>query len=103
MVKINFELSEDGKVATVTCPEKNKTVYTISKDLSGFIFYDISIDKGLLPKELAGKFSGIYNARLILENYLRAVKESKAVRRDNVGERVMKEMANESETNAKGN
>ena len=67
MVKINFELSEDGKVATVTCPEKNKTVYTISKDLSGFIFYDISIDKGLLPKELAGKFSGIYNARLILE------------------------------------
>ena len=103
MVKINFELTEDGKVAKVTCPEKNKTTYTISKDLSGFIFYEISVDKGLLPKELAGKFSGIYSARVILEAYLRAVKESKTVRRDNVGERVMKEIANESESNTKGN
>lgn len=103
MEDINFELSEDGRKATVTCPSKTKSVYTISKDLSGFIFYDVVVDKGKMPDALSGKFSSIAKAKRAIEIYLGGTKESLAVRRDKIGARVMKEMEDESKANAKGN
>jgi hypothetical protein len=103
MENINFELSEDGRKATITCPDKTKSVYTISKDLSGFIFYDVTVDKGKMPTALSGKFSSIAKAKRAIEVYLTSTKESLTVRRDKIGARVMKEMEDESKANAKGN
>ena len=102
MEDINFELSEDGRQATITCPDKTKSVYSITKDLSGFIFYEIAVDKGKMPDALSGKFSSIAKAKRAIEIYLGGTKESLAVRRDKIGARVMKEMKDESKANAKG-
>lgn len=73
------------------CPSKTKATYSIVKSNDGFAFLEIKTDVGSLPKELQGKYSREANAERAIVMYLRNMKPSPTVRRDeNAAERAAK-------------
>jgi hypothetical protein len=66
-----------------TCPEKTKSTYSIVKSKNGFSFLSIEISHGVLPKALEGQFTREAEAEKCLLNYLKNMKTTAAVERDN--------------------
>jgi hypothetical protein len=87
-----FNLSDDGRSATFEWMEKTNGKFTIKKDGTGFIFYEIMIDAGKLPETLKGRFSSIDSAMRKLREHLRQSKPTPAARRDAVGREVQERM-----------
>ncbi len=62
--------------------DKLATDIIIQKANDGFIFFEIKFEKGILPEEFQGKYSGIPAAKKAIENYLKKKKMSKTARRN---------------------
>ena len=67
---VRFE--EDPVAQTCVCySDKVTTALTIKKSNDGYIFFEIFSDKGMVPKELQGKFSSVGSAKRSVEEYMR--------------------------------
>jgi hypothetical protein len=55
----------------------------IEKELGGFIFFIVKVEKGLVPKELNGRYSSIAEGKKAVTRYLHNKRETATVRRDN--------------------
>ena len=55
----------------------------IRKDRSGFIFFEVVMEKGNTPEVLSGKFTSMAKAKEAVAHYLNNKEESKAARREN--------------------
>lgn len=66
-----------------TCPSKSKSTYSIVKSKNGFAFLSIEISHGVLPKALHGQFTRESEAEKCLMNYLKNMKTTATVERDN--------------------
>jgi|TARA_R110000803_G_scaffold28049_2_gene65221 hypothetical protein len=57
----------------------------IEKELGGFIFFVVKVEKGVVPQELNGRYSSMLKAKKAIEIYLRDKKETVTTRRENFG------------------
>lgn len=98
MVDVNVEINYDKKMAKVSCPEKTKAEFTISRAPGGFIFYEIATTHGELHNDLQGKFSGLDVAVKFLTKHIQDMKQTHGAR----SEELAKDRAKRKETkNAK--
>lgn len=54
----------------------------IQKDQSGFIFFEVLVSRGIIPQELAGKYTSLPKAKEAVANYLNSMKQTVAARRE---------------------
>ena len=81
---MDAEFIEDAaKQICVVKSSKMVSDIIIQKDRSGYIFFEIRLEKGPAPAELSGKFSSMLNAKKAVANFLNARKETTAARREN--------------------
>ena len=72
--------------ANQTCVVKSDKMVTdihIRKDRSGYIFFEILLEKGQVPEALSGKFSSMAKAKEAVAHYLNNKEETTAARREN--------------------
>lgn len=62
--------------------DKFNHTFTIRPTQDGFIFYEISVDKGNLPEKLKGRYSRMSAAVEAVKEYERLAPVSKTVKRD---------------------
>lgn len=87
MVDVVRTVNPDGReLLTVTTP-KTKCDYKIQKTNDGFIFYEIKVTSGSLPKILEGNYSGPDSALEVLTKYIEQMKVTDTVRRDEYQEK----------------
>ena len=80
---VEFEEYPDKQLCICRCPEKMVGAYTIQKDNSGYVFYEVVADKGSTPADLKGKYSSIEKAKKAVVAHLRDKKETVAAHREN--------------------
>jgi uncharacterized protein YegP (UPF0339 family) len=80
---VEFEEHPDQQLCICRCPAKMVGAYTIRKDNSGYIFFEIVADNGSIPADLKGKYSSLDKAKKAVVAYLRDKKETVAARREN--------------------
>lgn len=80
---VDVELHEEERYAILKT-DKLKTTYTVVKDNSGHRFFEFKVSDGPLPKQLQGKFSSLRKAVEAFENYERVIKQSFAVKREEI-------------------
>ena len=73
---------EDGQVKYEVKSDKFNTFFTVHKSNDGFVFYEVSISKGKVPKSLSGFYTKPEIALKALKEYIRKAKPSKSVQRD---------------------
>ena len=79
-----MEFIEDPATQTCVCKsEKMVSPLTIRKSLGGYIFFEVTTEKGSLPEELKGKYSSMAKAKVAVDKYFRTKKETVAARREN--------------------
>ena len=69
-----------------TCVVKSDKMVSdihIVKDRSGFIFFEVLVEKGQVPEALSGKYSSMLKAKEAVATYLNNKEETKAARREN--------------------
>lgn len=69
-----------------TCVVKSDKMVSdihIQKDRSGYIFFEILMEKGQTPEALSGKYSSMAKAKEAVALYLNNKEETKAARREN--------------------
>jgi|TARA_R110000803_G_scaffold41076_6_gene88474 aminoglycoside phosphotransferase (APT) family kinase protein len=57
----------------------------IEKELGGFIFFVVKVEKGSVPKELNGRYSSMIKAKKAVGDYLKDKRETSTTRRENFG------------------
>lgn len=82
-MKIEFEEDTVNQICICRCPSKMVGAYTIRKDNSGYIFYEVVTDQGQAPAALSGKYSSIAKAKQAVVAHLKQKKETVAARREN--------------------
>lgn len=81
---MDAEFIEDAaKQVCVVKSSKMVSDIIIQKDRSGYIFFEVKLEKGQAPGELSGKFSSMLKAKEAVAAYLNNRKETKAARREN--------------------
>jgi hypothetical protein len=98
MVDVKFETDYNKKISKATCPEKSKSVLTVSPAPGGFIFYSISADSGPVAAELSGRFTSIENAHKAIESYYNKMKQTRGSQEKEVVDRIKKRKAEENAT-----
>ena len=75
----------------------------IEKELGGFIFFIVKVEKGVVPQELNGRYSSMLKAKKAIEIYLRDKKETVTTRRENFGKKFeqRKKVKDAAELNSK--
>lgn len=63
--------------------EKMVSNIIIQKDRSGFIFFEVKFETGVVPQELSGKYSSMLKAKEAVALYINNSKETLAARREN--------------------
>lgn len=81
------DYDEDGQVTYKVSSTKKKCDYTVRKSNDGFVFYEVGISKGIIPKEISGRFTSPEKALDALGKYLHKSSESTTVQRDKRAER----------------
>jgi len=76
---VEFEEYPDKKYCICRSPKMKTEIY-IKKDNSGFIFYEISLEKGVLPADLSGKYSSMKKAKAAVTAFLNNRKETFAAK-----------------------
>ena len=74
-------IENTAKQSCVCKTDKLATDIHIRKSNDGFIFFEFHFEKGLVPKELSGKYSSIPKAKQAITQYLKNKKPSKTLRR----------------------
>ena len=85
MVDVEFDIDYANRTLTARCPEKLSTTIHVKKCVGGYIFFEVHLEKGKVPKELSGKYTSLDKAKVAIEKYLNTIKPSKAVRREAFG------------------
>lgn len=80
---VDVDINWDKKTASVACPTKSKATYTVATAPGGYIFYEVGISKGSVPKELQGKYSGLEVAVKAISKYLEHKETSKIIKVEN--------------------
>jgi len=76
-----LEFVEDTVNQTCVCKsDKYVSEIYIKKSVGGNIFFEITLEKGVTPQELSGKYSSIRKAQEALELHLRNKKITRATR-----------------------
>lgn len=70
------------KPKTVIESDKTNHKWIVQKSNDGFIFYEIKVDRGNVPKELQGQYSRMKHAVDAVKEYERTMDETKRRRRD---------------------
>lgn len=89
---IQFHENTETKYCEVTSDKMVQKII-IKKASDGFIFFDISFEKGVVPKELSGKFTSLGKAKKAVFNYLNNKKETQAAKREYYAEEARKRKA----------
>lgn len=66
--------------------DKLTTSIIIEKELGGYSFFIIKFEKGVVPKNLSGRYTSIQKAQAGVEKYLRNKPQSFSARRKELGE-----------------
>jgi len=98
MVDVKFETDYNKKISIATCPEKSKSVLTVSPSPGGFIFYSISANSGPVAAELSGRFTSIENAHKAIESYYNKMKQTRGSQEKEIVDRIKKRKAEENAT-----
>lgn len=81
-----MEFIENTEKLTCICKsDKMLKPLTIRKAQDGFVFFEVTSEVGVLPKELTGKYTSMPKAREAVAQYFRTMKETIGVRRENFG------------------
>jgi hypothetical protein len=81
-----LEFIENTEKLTCICKtDKMLKPLTIRKAQDGFVFFEVTSEVGVLPKELTGKYTSMPKAREAVAQYFRTMKETIGVRRENFG------------------
>ncbi len=78
---VNFDHNTAEQTCVCTSDKLACAMY-INKELGGYRFFVISMEKGNTPKELSGKYSSMTEAKKAVEKYLRNKPKSSTVRRN---------------------
>ncbi len=77
------EFIENTAKQTCVCKtDKLATDIHIRKSNDGFIFFEFHFEKGLVPKELSGRYSSLEKGKQAVESYLRDKVKTKALQRN---------------------
>lgn len=79
---VDVEINYDKKTAKVKCPEKTKAEYLIRTAPGGFIFYEVLVNTNRVPRELAGKYTGLDVAIEAVTKYIENMPMTTAVMRE---------------------
>jgi len=82
MVEIKEELRNDKPFFIITSP-KRKSAFHVGKTNDGFVFYEITMEKGALPVKLSGRYTTFSKAIEAVVNYIETQPETKKVRVEN--------------------
>lgn len=80
---VEFDEDPSAQVCVCRCPEKSVSAITIRKDRSGYIFFEVVVDRGPTPSALSGKFSSMISAKDAVRRYFNGMSETVAARREN--------------------
>jgi hypothetical protein len=81
-----LEFIENTEKLTCICKtDKMLKPLTIRKAQDGFVFFEVTSEVGLIPKELSGKYTSMPKAKEAVAQYFRTMKETIGVRRENFG------------------
>jgi hypothetical protein len=89
---IEFKENTENKYCEVTSDKMVQKII-IKKASDGFIFFDITLEKGVTPHELSGKFTSLDKAKTAVFNYLKNKKETQAAKREYYAEEARKRKA----------
>lgn len=67
---------------TISDPDKFKHDFVVHKSNDGFVFYQVSVTKGKVPKQLSGLYSRMENAVKDVVEYINHASPSATVIRD---------------------
>lgn len=102
MVDIEFDIDYDKKTLKATCPTKLSTPIHVRKSPGGYIFFEVHVEKGKVPRDLSGKYTSLDKAKRAIQDYLNKATPSKAVRREAFGKDYEeRKKRNATESNAK--
>lgn len=76
-------IEDPAKQTCVVKSDKMVTDIRIQKDRSGYIFFEVTLEKGQVPEALSGKYSSMAKAKAAVAHYLDNKEETKAARREN--------------------
>ena len=69
MVDVEFIVNNDKQILTARCPEKSTTAIHVKKTPGGYKFFEIHVEKGVVPKELSGLYTSPTKAKHRLDDY----------------------------------
>jgi hypothetical protein len=103
MVDVEFIVNNDKQILTARCPEKSTTAIHVKKTPGGYKFFEIHVEKGVVPKELSGKYTSILRAKDAIQRYFNTLSPTKAVKREAFGKDFEeRKKRNATESNSKG-
>lgn len=79
---------------TVISSPKHKSDFTVKQCVGGFIFYEVSLDKGILPKELSGQYTSMKDGVKAVVKYIENAKMTNAAKSEYFKEKRAKREAN---------
>lgn len=83
MADVKRTLDENGWIKYTVTSEKSLVDYIVSKKEDGFSSYIVSLSKGSVPASLSGVYTTPDKALKALLGYVRNMKETTSVQRDN--------------------
>lgn len=103
MVDVEFIVNNDKQILTARCSEKSTTAIHVKKTPGGYKFFEIHVEKGVVPKELSGKYTSILRAKDAIQRYFNTLSPTKAVKREAFGKDFEeRKKRNATESNSKG-
>lgn len=85
-VKIQ-EDEDKGNLRYIVSTPKANSDFVVQKSNDGFALFDVHVTGGKVPKELSGKYTSAEKGLKAVEAYIKKMKETAAVRRDNMTKR----------------
>lgn len=69
-------------IVEITDKDKFNHTFVVKPTNDGFVFYEVTVSKGAVPKQLQSKYSRMRNAVKDVTNYIENSKPTPTVRRD---------------------
>lgn len=84
--KVEEFIDELGHLRFQVTSDKFKSPFQVVKSPGGFVFFEIKVGNGAVPKELQGQYTRATDAVKHLVSYIDRAKETRSTRRDRIYE-----------------
>lgn len=83
---VKEKVDEKGSPMIEVTTDKTKSTFTVFKGNNGFVFYEIKVSNGSVPKALQGNYTRMEHGLKAVQDYIRGMKVTSAKKRDKTWE-----------------